>query len=76
MSESVKIGSLEWFTQQADKLLAIGMDVLKTKLEGVDGNGGTNTTPVDSVSSMLGNKLPYILGGIALIGIGVILWKR
>lgn len=74
--ERPKIGTADWFTQSADKLLAVSMDILKYKTT-VGSGGGTNTTQAESVStSMIGGKLPYILGGIAVLGIGIILWKR
>ena len=82
MSEPYKIGSAEWMSQTADKLLNFGMDLLlhKTGAEmsgEFDTKGGSGTRPGTSVStSMLEGKLPWILGGIAIIGIGVILWKR
>jgi len=74
--EAPHIGSADWFTQSADKLLGMGMDIIKYKTT-VGSGGGSATTPGQSVStSMLEGKLPYILGGIAALGIGVILWKR
>lgn len=77
MSEAAKIGSSEWFSDQADKLIGFGLDVLKTELQGVNSSGGgTGTTPADSFTSGLADKLPYILGAVAVVGIGIILWKR
>jgi len=77
MSETpYKIGSAEWMSQTADKLLDFGMDLLSHKTD-VDTSGGSGTKPGASVStSMLEGKLPYILGGLAVVGIGIILWKR
>lgn len=70
------IGSAEWFTGAADKLIDRGLDVLQYKLSGVNDTSKTtiaeNTTSVSSLSS----KLPLILGGIAVVGIALILIKR
>jgi len=77
MAESVKLGSSEWFTQSADKLLGLGMDILRYKTTHGQTTGGTGTTPgVSPSTSMLEGKLPWILGGVAVLGIGLILWKR
>jgi hypothetical protein len=71
-----KIGSAEWMTSAADKLLDFGMDLLSHKMD-VDTTGGSATKPGTSAStSMLEGKLPWILGGLAVVGIGIILWKR
>lgn len=77
MSETpYKIGSAEWMSSTADKLLDFGMDLLSHKTD-VDTSGGSGTKPGTSIStSMLEGKLPYILGGLAVVGIAVILWKR
>jgi hypothetical protein len=76
--ETAKIGSSEWWTKTADKLLGVGMDVLLYKTTaGKGAKGGSETTPGQTPqTSMLEGKLPWILGGIAVIGIGIILWKR
>jgi hypothetical protein len=77
MAESVKLGSSEWFTQSADKLLGLGMDIIRYKTTTGKTTGGTGTTPgVSPSTSMLEGKLPWILGGVAVLGIGLILWKR
>jgi hypothetical protein len=76
-AEPGQIGSSEWWTATADKLIGFGMDVLLNKTSTKDTGGATGTTPGKSVStSMLEGKLPYILGGLAVVGIAVILWKR
>jgi hypothetical protein len=76
MSEPYKIGSAEWMSQTADRLLNFGMDLLLHKT-GPDTSGGSGTTPgLSPATSMLEGKLPWILGGIAVVGIGIILWKR
>jgi len=73
----VKVGSSEWWLEGADKLLGIGLDVLKTKLTVPSTSTATNTKTAESVSvSNLQGMLPYALGGIAIVGIGLILWKR
>jgi hypothetical protein len=73
---TVKLGSAEWMTATADKLLDFGMDLLAHKMD-VDTSGGSGTKPGTSVStSMLEGKLPWILGGLAVVGIGIMLWKR
>ena len=78
MAETAKIGSSEWFTGAADKLLGLGMDILRYKTTaGAGTKGGSETTPGQSTStSLLEGKLPWILGGVAVLGIGIILWKR
>jgi hypothetical protein len=76
MAEYVKLGSAEWFTQSADKLLGLGMDVLRYETMKGSSGGGETTPAQSTATSMLESKLPFILGGVALIGIGIILWKR
>jgi hypothetical protein len=75
MVDTAKIGSSEWFTQQADKLLGLGMDILKYKTTTGSTSASTQATPTTTASTLSG-KLPYILGGLAVVGIGIILWKR
>ena len=76
--ETAKIGSTEWWTKTADRLLTIGGDILLYKTTaGAGSKGGSETTPGQSTStSLLEGKLPWILGGVAVLGIGIILWKR
>ena len=80
MSENaVAIGSKEWWTYNADKLIDTALGVLKSKLEGgiTEPGGASNTSnTVSSMGSGLSNMLPYILGGIAVVGIAVILIRR
>lgn len=78
MSEPLRIGSSEWFTQVADKLINVGTDALRSKLLVRDPDGTpTNTNNVASIqSAMLTGKVPLILGALALVGIVVILAKR
>ncbi len=68
------IGSSEWLTQQADKLINFGLDALlhKGPQKPITSNVQSETTTMGDFS----NKLPWILGGIAVVGIGLILWKR
>ena len=76
MAEPYKIGSAEWMSQTADRLLNFGMDLLLHKTTDKT-SGGSGTTPGQSpTSGLLEGKLPWILGGLAVIGIGIILWKR
>ena len=77
--QTAAIGSKEWFNFQADKLIDIGLGVLKYKLEGgmTEPQGGSNSSNTLSTSgSGMMSMLPYILGGIAVIGIAVILIRR
>jgi hypothetical protein len=72
---TAKVGSAEWFSQSADKILDFGLDlvkgiVLKDVTEGSPESGGTSS------SSNTNSKLPYILGGVAVLGIVILLWKR
>ena len=79
MAEERAIGSKEWWTFNADKLIDTALGVLKYKLEGgiTEPQGGTNSSnTVSTMGSGLTNALPYILGGIAVVGIAVILIRR
>jgi hypothetical protein len=77
MSETAKIGSSEWFTNVADRLIGAGIDSLLHKTTTDKTGGGSGTTPgLSQDTSMLSGKLPWILGGVAVLGIGLILWKR
>ena len=64
------------FNDAADKLLSIGADVLQAKLLGVKNTKSASNTAPTTTTSALEGKLPWILGGAAVIGIGIILWKR
>ena len=76
MSEIYKIGSAEWMSQTADKLLNTGLDLLLHK-SAAQPRGGSEVSPGTSTStSMLEGKLPWILGGLAVVGIAVIMIKR
>lgn len=80
MSETsgYKVGSDEWFSFHADKLLAGALDIVKYKLIGVGKTGDASNTDAtgSTFNNALTNKLPFILGGIAVVGIVVILLKR
>ena len=79
MADQFAIGSKEWFSAQADKLIDTGLGMLKYKLEGgiTEPGGASNTS--NTVSTMGGDlttMLPYILGGFAVIGIVVLMIRR
>jgi hypothetical protein len=71
----VKVGSAEWWTQAADKVLDTGLSVIQTKLQGVNSTGGTtaNETSMTRASS---GYLPYIIGAVVIGGIVLVLAKR
>jgi hypothetical protein len=58
----------------ANKLLSAGLDVLLHKGAADDPHGGNLVEP--TTMGGLQSKLPWILGGLAVVGIGIILWKR
>lgn len=73
------IGSKEWWTAQADKLIDMGIGTLKYKLEGgiTEPGGATNTSnTISTMGSSMTNMLPYILGGFAVVGIVVLMIRR
>ena len=65
----------DYWLEQADKLINFGLDQLIYKTSTKETKAGSTTDPVSSSSALMG-KLPYILGGVAIIGIGLLLWKR
>lgn len=69
------IGSSEWFTDAADKLLDFGLDVLRYKTSVPSTGTQTSAQPTTSTSGFEG-KLPYILGAVAVGGIVLIMLKR
>jgi hypothetical protein len=78
-TKATAIGSKEWWTFNADKLIDTALGVLKYKLEGgiTEPNGASNTSnTTSSFGGSLTNMLPWILGGVAVIGIGIILVRR
>lgn len=70
-----KIGSGEWFSELADKLIDVGISHLEYKTS-IDSTTRNTTATPTTMTSGLQQKLPYILGGLALVGIVVILAKR
>ena len=75
MAEPTKIGSSEWFSDQADKLINFGLDVLRYKTSTGTTSQATGTAPTTMASGIEG-KLPWILGGLAVVGIVFIMVKR
>lgn len=76
--ENIKIGTDAWWSQTADKLLTAGLDVVKYKLANIPATGDAANTS-NSTSTMrsgMMDKLPYILGAVALGGIVLIMVKR
>lgn len=70
----MKIGSSEWWTATADKVINTGLEVIQTKLQGVD-NQGTNAPYVSTTKSST-NFLPYAIGAVAIGAVLLILAKR
>jgi hypothetical protein len=70
-----KIGSSEWWTQTADKVIGMGLDVIQTKLQGVDNTGGSNA-PYVGAATGTSKWLPYAFGAAAVAGIVLIMRKR
>lgn len=73
------IGSKDWFTYNADKLIDTGLAVLKFKLEGgmTEPDGGANNSNTRSaMGSDLMTYLPWILGGFAVVGVVVLMARR
>ena len=63
-------GSAGWWNENADKLIGIGQTVLTTIGLIPQPQTATTTKPYQSISvSNFEEMLPYILGGIAVIGI-------
>lgn len=75
MSETAKIGSAEWWTATADKVLDFGLDVLRYKTN-VPSPAKTDSPTATVLDTGVGRNLPYILGAAAVVGIAVILIKR
>jgi hypothetical protein len=78
----MKIGSSDWFTAQADKLIDAALGVAVYKINSGANNGvptgqASNTSNTSStLTSGLMEKLPLILGVAAIGGIVYILIKR
>lgn len=69
------IGSSEWWTATADKVLGTALDVIQTKLQGVPSTGSSNPAYV-STTNPATKWLPYALGAVAVGGIFLIMKKR
>jgi hypothetical protein len=71
-------GTASWWNENADKLLSVGQAILKTVglVPGETSTAATTKTSQSVTVSNLEGYLPWILGGIAVVGIGFILWKR
>lgn len=74
MAENKPFGADFW-ENAANKLLSTGLDVLFHKGAQGDTSGGNLVQPT-TMGSGLEGKLPWIMGGLAVLGIGIILWKR
>lgn len=72
---AVKIGSSEWWTSVADRVLDSSLAVIQTKLQGVEQTGNYNANYVGSQTGVT-NYLPYVLGAVLLGGIVLVLAKR
>ena len=71
---SVKIGSSEWWTETANKVLDTGLSVIQTKLSGVDDTSGSTAVYRSAPSAT--NYLPYVIGAVLVGGIVLVLSKR
>lgn len=69
------IGSSEWFTQAADKVIDTGLSIIKTKLDGVD-NTRNGPAVYQTQQSSIGRYIPYVIGAAVIGGIALILAKR
>ena len=79
MSETyTKVGSPEWWSGAADKLLGGALDIVKWKIAGIPSTGNAaNTQKTQStLAGSFTDKIPLILGALAVAGIVVILVKR
>ena len=76
MSESVKIGTSEWWTSKADAVIGMGLDVIKSKLQGVDATRGNNAPYVSPATTGVSKYLPYAIGAVAVGGIVLLMAKR
>lgn len=70
-----EIGSKQWFDDLGNRVLGAGLASVQAVLQGTTTPSGlTTTTATKSVTT--GGILPYVIGGAAIIGIALILWKR
>lgn len=72
---ATKIGSSEWWSETADKVLDTGLSVIATKLQGVPATGGTTANETSMTRSSTG-YLPYVVGAVLIGGIVLVLAKR
>lgn len=72
---SGNIGSSEWWTDQANKVINAGLNVVQTKLQGVDQTGGYTANETSMTRSSM-SYLPYVVGALVVGGIVLILAKR
>ena len=72
---SAKIGSSEWWSETADKVLDTGLSVIQTKLQGVQTTSGTTANETSMTRSSSG-YLPYVIGAVLVGGIILVLAKR
>jgi hypothetical protein len=70
-----KIGTSEWWTETADKVINTGLSVIQTKLQGVDQTSGSSPAYRSTESGMT-KYLPYVIGAAAIGGIFLIMSKR
>lgn len=75
MADNKPFGADFW-ENAANKLLQTGIDVLLHKGAQGDTEGSGNLVQPTTMGSGLTDKIPFILGGIAVVGIALILWKR
>ena len=73
MSTAVATGSQSWWETMIDKTAQTGLAFLGSAL-GVKSGSGTSTA--SKTQSTLTKYAPYILGGVALVGVVLILKKR
>lgn len=71
------IGSAEWWGTTVDKLETFGLSALSTALNvGKPVKAGETTPGTSIATSSVQGMLPYIAGGLVLVGIVVMLSKR
>jgi hypothetical protein len=76
-SASPEIGSSNWWGAAADKLLNFGLNTLSTQLNTATPAKTALSNPSVSITTNSFQKaLPWIAGGLAAVGIVVILAKR
>jgi len=70
-----KIGSSEWWSKTADKVLDTALNVIEAKTQGVPKTGGYTDNQTSMTKSSSG-YLPYVIGAVVIGGIVLILAKR